>query len=498
MDEVSVEIENVRGIVAKHFPVYETRVGPQVVSFLCEVDATTLHASFDGLRVEMLQAGYIPLLRQEAGEYIIHVQRKPTARFRGTQVNAALLVITIATTIFAGMLHWASYDDVAWFGGEAILYGTLFFAFPLLLILGTHEMGHYLMARKHKVAASLPFFIPSIPPLGTFGAVISMREPIPDKRALLDIGLAGPLAGLAVTIPLAILGLWLTDVGAKTVSVAEQGGAILISFPLLYEILGLFFPIESGVALHPLAFASWVGFFVTALNLLPAGQFDGGHIARALLGEKARYVSYVVVAILFMFSFYYVGWAIIAILLFFIGLRHPPPLNDYTPLDLKRKLVGGFTVLVFFMTFVLVPMQAIPSEYDFEFRDFVDQTQEIVRVDVNMSELPCSAVPTGTNCTYEFIINNTGNKHLYLTLNATVAWSGMTAWIALPDFPGIAVNSTVSFTLNATTNTTVSLILFFPSAPVPHGNYRTEVTGTVEGPPVHIKKPLAVWVDTDA
>lgn len=498
MDEISVEIENVRGIVAKHFPVYETRVGPQVVSFLCEVNAETLHASFDALRVEMLQAGYIPLLRQEAGEYIIHVQRKPVARFRGTQVNAALLVVTILTTIFAGMLHWASYDDVNWFGAEAILYGTLFFAFPLLLILGTHEMGHYLMARKHKVAASLPFFIPSIPPLGTFGAVISMREPIPDKRALLDIGLAGPLAGLAVTIPLAILGLWLTDLGAKTVSVAEQGGAILISFPLLYEILGLFFPIESGVALHPLAFASWVGFFVTALNLLPAGQFDGGHIARALLGEKARYVSYVVVAILFMFSFFYVGWAIIAIIMVFIGLRHPPPLNDFTPLDIKRKLVGGFTVLVFLMTFVLVPMQEIPAEYDFEFRDFVDQTQEIVRVDVNMSELPCSAVPTGTNCTYEFIINNTGNKHLQLTLNATVTWSEMSAWIALPDFPGIAVNSTVSFTLNATTNTTVSLILFFPSAPVPHGNYKTEVTVTIEGAPVQIEKPLAVWVDTDA
>lgn len=498
MDEVSVEIENVKAIVARHFPVYEARVGPQVVSFLCEVDPRTLHSAFDAMRVEMLNAGYIPLLRQEAGEFIIHVQRKPAARFRGTQVNAALLVITILTTIFAGMMHWASYDSVGLFTADAILYGTLFFAFPLLLILGTHEMGHYLMARKHKVAASLPFFIPSIPPLGTFGAVISMREPIPDKRALLDIGLAGPLAGLAVTIPLAILGLWLTDMGAKTISVAEQGGAILISFPLLYEILGLFFPIESGVALHPLAFASWVGFFVTALNLLPAGQFDGGHIARALLGEKARYLSYVVVAILFMFSLYYVGWAIIAILLFFIGLRHPPPLNDYTPLDLKRKLVGGFTVLVFFMTFVLVPMQEIPSEYDFEFRDFVDQTQEIVRVDVNMSELSCSAVPTGTNCTYEFIMNNTGNKHLDLTLNATVAWSGMTAWIALPDFPEIAVNSTISFTLNATTNTTVSLILFFPSTPVPHGNYRTEVTVTTEGAPVQIEKPLAIWVDTDA
>jgi membrane-associated protease RseP (regulator of RpoE activity) len=498
MDEVSVEIENVKGMVAKHFPVYDTRVGPQVVSFLCHVDPTALHSSFDALRLELLQAGYIPLLRKEGGEFIIHVQRKPTARFRGTQVNAALLVITILTTMFAGMLHWASYDGVDMFTADAILYGTVFFAFPLLLILGTHEMGHYLMARKHKVAASLPFFIPSIPPLGTFGAVISMREPIPDKRALLDIGLAGPLAGLAITIPLAVLGLWLTDVGARTVSVAEQGGAILISFPLLYEILGMFLPIESGVALHPLAFASWVGFFVTALNLLPAGQFDGGHVARALLGENARFVSYAVIAILFMFSFFYVGWAIIAILLVFIGLRHPPPLNDFTALDVKRRFLGGFTVLVFLLTFVLVPMQEIPAEHDFEFRDFVDQAQEIQRSDVNMSAILCAAVPSGTNCTYQFAVNNTGNMHLNLTLSASVAWSEMRAWISLPDFPAVAVNSTVNFVLNATTNATVSLILFFPSSPTPHGNYRTQITGTVEGAPVQVEKNLEIWVNTDA
>jgi len=240
-----------------------------------------------------------------------------------------------------------------------------------------------------------------------------------------------------------------------------------------------------------------VGFFVTALNLLPAGQFDGGHIARALLGEKARYVSYVVVAILFMFSFFYVGWAIIAILLIFIGLRHPPPLNDFTTLDVKRKLVGGFTVLVFLMTFVLVPMQEIPAEYDFEFRDFVDQTQEIVRADVNMSEISCSAVPTGTNCTYEFVVNNTGNKHLNLTLSATVSWDKMRAWMTLPDFPEIAANSTINFVLNATVNTTVSLVLFFPDEPY-SGAWLTQVTVTVEGLPVQIEKNLEIWVDTDA
>jgi membrane-associated protease RseP (regulator of RpoE activity) len=497
MDEVSVEIENVKGMVAKHFPVYETRVGPQVVSFLCHIEPKTLHTSFDAMRVEMLQAGYIPLLRKEGGEFIIHVQRKPAARFRGTQVNAALLVITILTTMIAGMLHWASYDNVDMFTASAVLNGTVFFAFPLLLILGTHEMGHYLMARKHKVAASLPFFIPSIPPLGTFGAVISMREPIPDKRALLDIGLSGPLAGLAITIPLAVLGLWLTNEGARTISIAEQGGAILISFPLLYEILGLFFPIEAGVALHPLAFASWVGFFVTALNLLPAGQFDGGHVARALLGENARYVSYGVIAILFMFSFFYVGWAIIAILLMFIGLRHPPPLNDFTSLDLKRRFMGGFTVLVFLLTFVLVPMQEIPAEYGFEFRDLSEQEEEIMRADVNMSEMGCVVVTNGTECPYEFVVNNTGNMNLNLTLRATISWSKMNASMTLPDYPQIEANATVNFVLNATENTTVELVLFFPNEPF-GGAWETGVTGIIEGAPVQLEKDLEVWVDTDA
>lgn len=498
MEEVSAEIETMKGIVAKHFPVYETRVGPQIVSFLCEIDPKTLHESFDALRLEMLGTGYIPFLRKEAGEFVIHVQRKPLARYRGTHVNVALLVITILTTVFAGMIHWASYEQIDIFAAEAMLYGSIFFAFPLLLILGTHEMGHYLMARRHKVAASLPFFIPSIPPLGTFGAVISMREPIPDKRALLDIGIAGPLSGLAITIPIAVIGLWLTDIGARTISVAETGGSILVSFPLLYEIVSMFVPVQSGVALHPMAFAAWVGFFVTALNLLPAGQLDGGHVARALLGENAKYLSYAAVAGLFIFSFFYFGWAIIAILIVFLGMRHPPPLNDFTPLDIKRRAAGGFTVFVLLITFVLVPVQEIPAEYEFEFRDSVYQTVEISRVDLNLSEVPCTPVANGTNCTYNFIANNTGNKHLDITMQATVAWSEMRAWISLPDFPDVETNSTVTFRLNVTANTTISLIVFFPDDPVPHGDYRTQVHATIDNARTRIEKQVEIWIDVDA
>lgn len=493
MDEVSAEIENVKSIVAKYFPVYETRVGPQIVSFLCHVNVNTLHSSFDSLRLDMLATGYIPFLRKEAGEFVIHVQRKPEAKYRGTRVNAALLVITILTTIFAGMVQWAAYDQIDLFSGTSVLFGTIFFAFPLLLILGTHEMGHYLMARRHKVAASLPFFIPSIPPLGTFGAVISMREPIPDKRALLDIGIAGPLAGLAMTIPLAILGLWLTDIGGRTVSIADQGGGLLVSFPLLYEILAMFMPVSAEVALHPLAFAAWVGFFVTALNLLPAGQLDGGHVARALLGEKARYLSYAAVAALFVFSFFYVGWAIIAILIVFLGVRHPPPLNDFTNLDLKRRFAGGFTVFILVFTFVLIPVQEVRATYEFEFRDYTDQMAIIESVNVTTTNMTCDVLPTGRNCTFNFIINNTGNQNLNITFETSVGWDRMQAWLVFPDIPGIEPNATATIKLNASTNQTVSLILYFPSAAI--GKYSNEVVGTINNSPLKEERRLEISVD---
>jgi Zn-dependent protease len=389
------------------------------------------------------------------------------------------------------MVQWASYDQVPLFSAQSVLFGSLSFALPLLLILGTHEMGHYLMARRHKVAASLPFFIPSIPPLGTFGAVISMREPIPDKRALLDIGIAGPLAGLAMTIPLAILGLWLTDVGGKTVSIAEQGGAILVSFPLLYEILALFMPVSAGMALHPLAFAAWVGFFVTALNLLPAGQLDGGHIARALLGEKARYLSYAAVAALFVFSFFYVGWAIIAILIVFLGVRHPPPLNDFTALDLKRRFAGGFTVFILVFTFVLIPVQEVPATYDFEFRDYADQTEVIEIVNTTTDDMDCVAVPTGRNCTFRFVVNNTGNQNLNITFEAWVGWGG---WLVFPDIPEIEPNATATIRLNASANETVFLVLYFPWT-AGDGKLNVEVEGIINNSPVREERQLKISVD---
>ena len=176
--------------------------------------------------------------------------------------------------------------------------GALFFAIPLMTILGVHELSHYLAAKRHGVDASLPYFIPSIPPFGTFGAFISMRDPMPNRKALVEIGIAGPLGGLAVTIPVALLGLYLTANGHALPGPVGEAGHDRDHIQPLYQLLTFFVPMPDNMVLHPTAFAAWVGFLVTAINLLPVGQLDGGHVARGLFGEKAVYLGYATFAFL--------------------------------------------------------------------------------------------------------------------------------------------------------------------------------------------------------
>src|SRR5207245_8307745 len=220
---------------------------------------------------------------------------------------------------------------------ESVGYGAVFFSLPLFAILGCHEMGHYVVAKRYHVRASLPFFLPSVPPLGTLGAFISMRDPIPNRRALLDIGVAGPLVGFAIAIPVTLAGLALS-----TASTALPPNAVgeAIRPSILFSFLSLFFPLPSSFSLHPLAFAGWVGLFVTAINLLPAGQLDGGHVARALLGRRQFYVSWAAVLLLFGMSIFYPGWFIFGflILLLVLRVRNLRALTDLTHLELARKL----------------------------------------------------------------------------------------------------------------------------------------------------------------
>jgi len=238
-----------------------------------------------------------------------------------------------------------------------------------MLILGLHELAHYVVARHRHLDASLPYFMPVPPPfiLGTLGAFISIREPFPDKKALFDVGAAGPLAGFATSIPIVLIGLYLS-IHAPVTPVTYCGvtvlgtnyGSLLIGTGLFWNLFALFLPV-SFVNLHPLALAGWVGILVTAINLIPAGQLDGGHVFRALFGDRARYASYAAVIVLFGLGLFYLGWLFFAVLVLFLGLRHPPPLNDITPLGTSRKVVGGLVVLILVTGFVAVPLSSPPG-----------------------------------------------------------------------------------------------------------------------------------------
>ncbi len=368
------EVERIRSNVAQYFPVYETRVTPQSLVLLVHADAATLEDKFDRLRRALWDQYYVPQIRRERGEYVIEVVRRPSRIGWGSITNIVLLALTVVTTVSAGAFLWLAYMGGSQLVPEDFLMGGLSFGLPLMLILGLHELAHFVMARHHHVDASLPYFIPVPPPFllfGTFGAFISLREPIPNRKALLDIGASGPLAGFAVSIPVTIYGMFLSAT-APVLSAANCGPTILgvsygnfvIGGSLFWFVLGKFVPVAFA-SLHPVALAGWVGLLVTAINLLPAGQLDGGHVFRALLGDRSRFASYGAVVLLFGIGlFLYQGWIIFAILILFLGMRHPPPLNDITPLDLKRVGIGVAVAIILVTGFVLVPISAPTGEFN--------------------------------------------------------------------------------------------------------------------------------------
>ena len=272
-------------------------------------------------------------------------------------LHLALFLATIVTTIIAGALH----QGVNPLTNPWEIYRGMPFSFTLILILGAHEMGHYLVSRRHHLNVTLPYFIPA-PPfpfiIGTFGAFIKIRSPILDKRALMDVGCSGPLVGVVVSIPVVLVGLWLSEV-----KVMPQGSAgLVLGEPLLFQGLSWlifgFLPDDHHIILHPMAFAGWIGFLVTALNLLPVGQLDGGHVAYALFPERHRQISWAcLVGLVVCGLLFWEGWLVWAVLLYLMGVRHPPPYCDWVPLDRRRKILGLITVIVFLLTFNPTPFK---------------------------------------------------------------------------------------------------------------------------------------------
>lgn len=231
------------------------------------------------------------------------------------------------------------------------------FSLTLLAILLAHELGHYLACAYYRVEASLPYFLPAPTFVGTLGAFIRIRSPIYSKRVLFDIGVAGPLAGFAVLLPALAIGLAYSKV---IPGIAERGDLVFGNPPLLWVLQQLIVPgvPPSDIYLHPVARAAWVGVFATALNLLPIGQLDGGHILYSLVGDKHRLLSRVFIVALVPIGFFcWYGWLLWAGLLFFFGMRHPP-IYDSGSLDADRRRLGWLALLVFLLCFTLAPIKA--------------------------------------------------------------------------------------------------------------------------------------------
>jgi membrane-associated protease RseP (regulator of RpoE activity) len=268
------------------------------------------------------------------------------------------------------------------------LGGGLAFAASLLAILLAHEFGHYLAGRYHNTYVTLPYFIPfPFSPFGTLGAFIQLKEPPKNRRILLDIGIAGPLAGLLVSIPVLILGLSLSRLSSLPVVPSQAQGLQLEGNSLLYlatkflvfgkllpqpgDYQGLtpflywvryFFtgrPLPLGgqdVLLHPVAWAGWAGLLVTALNLIPAGQLDGGHLLFVLLGKRVSALLPVILIVLVVLGLVWPGWWLWAALIFLLGRLHAEPLDQITPLDPPRKLLAVVGLVIFILVFTPVPL----------------------------------------------------------------------------------------------------------------------------------------------
>lgn len=358
----TLDLELLKREVDQQFPFYDVKYDLNTAVFFCRIDETTLEEKFTLLRRSLSEKGYIPMLRYEQGEHLIYVIKKPKSKTKPIWINLALFIATIITTTLAGSLQWVSIynkDLIEMISPYYLGQGFVFFSVPLLLILGVHEMGHYYASKKHNVEASLPYFIPLPPPLftlGTFGALISTREPIPDRKSLLDIGAAGPICGFLVAIPVALLGFYFMQQNPIPPP-TSNGEGITIMYPLVLQFFSSFFTIPANTIIHPTAFAGWVGLFVTGMNLLPIGQLDGGHVSRALFKEKSKYITWAAIAIIIGLGFFYAGWLIIAIfVVFLLGTQHPAPLNELHPLDSRRKIIGIIALLIFILCFTSIPI----------------------------------------------------------------------------------------------------------------------------------------------
>jgi membrane-associated protease RseP (regulator of RpoE activity) len=386
------EPEVLTSLVSRIFRIDDVTTGDPQKGWLVRYRGLLLNedsaAAYDTLADSVRPYGLTPIFRKEGDRHLIVLIPSLPEPKKGVPVlNIVLLILTILSVMLAGATPKGAvptgFFEQMWWQLKAIFTGWPF-ALGLMGILLAHEFGHYLMSRHHKTAATLPFFIPlpfSI--LGTMGAFIQMQAIPKNKRVLFDIGVAGPLAGMVVAVPVLFLGLMLSKLGpvvpdpngflegnslfyllAKYLVFGQllPSPAATSGLPLLLHWIQYFFtgqPVPFGgtdVFIHPVAFAGWAGLLVTALNLIPVGTLDGGHVTYALFGDKVRKAYPYIIGILVILGFVAMTWWIWAVLLLWLGRVHAEPLDQITELDPRRKGLGVFMIVLFVLVFMPVPM----------------------------------------------------------------------------------------------------------------------------------------------
>ena len=353
----------------------------EVIAFLGQIQGDT-ETTFEEISRRFSAHSYTASLREQPGrgQELIAIKGRLERQPGGIWTNVALFFVTLLSVLYIGAMHGLSdagieIEETA--GPEALflplryIHLGLPFAGTLLGILLAHELSHYFVARRYGSPVSLPYFIPMpLPPMGTMGAVIVQRAPMRNRKAIFDIGVAGPLGGLIVAIPLLILGLSLSKVGPPPpdVEIALQEGNSLLYLLIKYLMFGKILPSNGeDVWLHSVAFAAWAGLLVTMINLIPIGQLDGGHISYALLGERARKLGYFVIVAMLLWGGWMLThgneaggfWLTWGFLNMVLNQRHPPPLDDATRIDGRRLALGLLVLLIFIFTFIPAPLREV-------------------------------------------------------------------------------------------------------------------------------------------
>jgi Zn-dependent protease len=298
--------------------------------------------SFQALVEELDEHGFVPFINPEGTYYKINIAQKQEKGKSRIHLNVILLLATICTTVFAGYFYISNGN----------IWEALEFAAALLGIIGAHELAHYYAARKHGIHATLPYFIPAPTFIGTFGALINIKSPIPSKDALFDLGYSGPLAGFLVAIPVLFIGLYYSTV------LTTQNAGIMFPDPLIIKIISQIvipnYTFDSVIVGHPLVFAGWVGILVTMLNLMPVSFLDGGHISRSLFDQNIhKIISIVGIMITIILGWYFM--AVLMVFIFFMGKNHPGALDNVTHISQNRKIMAVVILVIFILSLSFSP-----------------------------------------------------------------------------------------------------------------------------------------------